>query len=74
MLDFDTGVQVGQAIGEIKAHGRRLDHLEEEVADLKALVMRALLLAALWLVGVAGNIKADTIGEAGAAFLRAWLR
>lgn len=74
MLDFETGVQFGQALGQIRSNTRRLDALEEEVHDLRTLVTRAMLLAALWLVGVAGNIKADTIGEAGAAFLRAWLK
>jgi len=74
MLDFETGVQIGQAIGEIKAHGRRLDHREGEVADLKQLVMRAMLLAALWVVGVGGNLTAEQIGQAGAALLQAWLK
>jgi len=74
MLDFETGVHVGQALAKLRDHGKRLDTLEAEVHDLRSLITRAMLLAALWLVGVAGNIKADTIGEAGAAFLRAWLK
>lgn len=74
MLNFETGVEVGKALSQIQDHGRRLDALEGDVHDLRTLITRGMLLAALWLVGVAGNIKADTIGEGAAAFLKAWLR
>ena len=74
MLTFETGVELGKALSQIRNNTRRIDDLEGEMHELRSLVTRALLLGGLWLVGVAGNLKADTIGEGAAAFLKAWLK
>lgn len=71
---FEAGVQLGQALSDIKSNTRRITVLEGEVASIKALVVRGMLLAALATVGVLGNLSAATLGETAAAFLRTWLK
>lgn len=78
MLTFETGVEVGRALAQVRDHSERLPKLEashaelrEEVHSLKALVMRALLLAVLWVAGLVANLPADRVGELAASFLKA---
>ena len=74
MLDFETGVQIGQALSDIKNNTRRISALETEVGGLKTIIMRSLLLAVLWLIGIAGNLSAQQMGETLAAFVKAWAK
>jgi hypothetical protein len=71
---FEAGIAVGQALSDIKNNTRRIAALEGEVASIKALVVRGMLLAALATVGVVGNLSAATLGETAAAFAKAWLK
>ena len=71
MLSWETGVQFGQALEQIKSHEARLTHVEAEVSTLKALVYRVALVATLWGGGLMLNLPADRVGEYTAAFLRA---
>lgn len=71
---FEAGIAVGQALSDIKSNTRRITALEGEVALIKALIVRVMLLAALATVGVVGNMSAASLGETAAAFLKAWLK
>lgn len=74
MLSWETGVQFGQALEQIKSHEVRLSHVEAEVATIKTLVYRGALVASLWSGGLLLNVPADRVGEYVAAFLKLTLK
>lgn len=74
MLSFDQGVELGKSLATIKSNTRRIEALEHEVVGIKTLVTRGMLLAALWAVGIAGNLSAQNLGETLAAFVKAWAK
>ena len=74
MPNWETGVQFGQALEQIRSHEARLSHVEAEVSTIKALVYRVALVASLWGGGLMLNVPADKMGEYVAAFLKATLK
>lgn len=71
MLSWETGVQFGQALEQLRSHEARLSHVEAEVTTIKALVYRGALVAALWGGGLMLNLPADRVGEMAATLVRA---
>ena len=84
MWTWETGVEFGRAIEQLRHHELRLgatevavqkveqghSALKEEVHSLKAMVIRGGLLALLWAAGIAANLPADRVGEFTATFLK----
>lgn len=71
MLDFEMGVQFGQAIQTLKSHERRITKVETDVEDLRSLLLRGALVVLLWGGGMLLNLPADRIGETAGSFLKA---
>lgn len=71
MLSWETGVQFGQALEQIRSHEARLTHVEAEVTSLRSIIIRGGLLLALAAAGALTNISAETAGEAAASFVKA---
>ena len=71
MLSWETGVQFGQALEQLRSHEARLTHVEAEVTTIKAVVYRAALVLILWGGGIMLNLPADRMGEYAATFLKA---
>lgn len=74
MLSWETGVQFGQALEQLRSHEARLSHVEAEVTTIKALVYRGALVAALWGGGLMLNLPADRVGEMTAALVKALVK
>lgn len=74
MLSWETGVQFGQALAQLRSHEARLSHVEAEVTTIKALVYRGALVAALWGGGLMLNLPADRVGEMTAALVKALVK
>ena len=74
MPSWETGVQLGQALEQIRSHEARLSQVESEVSTIKTLVYRGALVASLWGGGLMLNVPADKMGEYVAAFLKATLK
>ena len=71
MLSWETGVQFGQALEQLRNHETRLTRVEADVLTIKALVYRVALVATLWGGGLMLNLPADRVGEYAATFLKA---
>jgi|LNFM01.2.fsa_nt_gb hypothetical protein len=71
MLDFERGVEFGQALSTLRAHDQRITRVESDVEGLRSLVMRSALVALLWAGGMVLNLPADKIGETAGSFLKA---
>ena len=71
MLSWETGVQFGQALEQLRNHETRLTRVEADVLAIKALVYRVALVATLWGGGLVLNLPADKVGEYAATFLKA---
>ncbi len=77
MLSWESGVEFGRALAELRALDKRTDALEEghealktELHSLKATVYRAALLILLWAAGLAANLPAERVGEFTGTLLR----
>ena len=70
-MSWETGVQFGQALEQLKSHEARLIHVEAEIITIKAVVYRGALVLALWGGGIMLNLPADKVGEIAASFLKA---
>lgn len=78
MLNWETGVAFGQALERLRSVETRQDHLEasvekvhQEVCSLKHLILRGVLLVAIWAAGLMLNLPAERAGEITAAMLKA---
>ncbi len=71
MLSWETGVQFGQALEQLRSHETRLTKVEADVLTIKALVYRVALVATLWGGGLMLNLPADRVGEYAATFIKA---
>ena len=71
---FESGVALGQALGQLQSHEVRIIKLEADVGQGKALVIRGILLLLLWSGALIANLLADRVGEFMASFLRALLK
>ncbi len=71
MLSWETGVQFGQALEQLRSHEARITHIEEEITTIKSVVYRAALVLILWGGGIMLNLPADRMGEYAATFLKA---
>lgn len=78
MLSWETGVQFGQALEQLRHHEERITQTEkavaevrEEVTTIRGYLMRALLLVLLWAAGIGGNMTAETVGSTIAETIRA---
>lgn len=74
MLSWETGVQFGQALEQLRRHETRLSHVEAEVTTIKAVVYRGALVAALWGGGLMLNLPADRVGEIAASLVKALVK
>ncbi len=71
MWTFETAVQFGQALEQIRRHETDLHSVRQdvakvqgEVADVKAFLIRGALLATLWAAGGTLHWSAESVGEA----------
>jgi len=85
MLTWETGVEFGRALEQLRQHDARIGateaaveqveqshaDLQKQVHSLRDMMIRGGLLALLWAAGIAANLPADKIGETAASFLRA---
>lgn len=74
MLSWETGMQFGQALEQLRSHEARLSQVEAEVTTIKALVYRGALVVALWGGGLMLNLPADRVGEMAAALTKALVK
>ena len=78
-MDFNTGIQFGQAIQRI-SHAEEqidelstdLDKLKDDLKGLRSVIIRGSILGCLWLSGLGANLSAEVVGKAiGAAVVKA---
>lgn len=65
---------LGQLTGSVTSLERRQEKVEKEIASMRERFQRQLALLGLWGAGLMLNLKAETVGEVAAAFLKSLLK
>ncbi len=81
MRTWETGIEFGRAIEQLRSHEARItDHdldireIRHEVGTLRTYTMRGALLLALWVAAISANLPAERIGEIAGTTLKSLIR
>lgn len=81
MRTWETGIEFGRALEQIRHHeariaGNEIDirEIRHDLGSLRTYTMRGALLLALWIAAVSTNLPAERIGEIAGTTLKSLIR